>query len=123
MTRRKGFTIVELMVSIIVIVILASIVAFAFGSWRSSSARTELKNDLTSAAAKLKDYKTWNNGYPPDSATFTAVYQPSGQLMMTYALRAGGGSYCLNATSTAVSTVQYYIDSNISPTPTAGTCS
>lgn len=121
MKRRRGFTLVELMVVISVIAILAGVVVFAFGSWRSSTAKTEVKNDLTSAVAKVKDYRNWKNGYPADQTAFNTAYQVSGQLTMTYTLRAGGASYCLQANSTAVPTVQYYIDSNVGTTPTAGT--
>lgn len=123
MNKNRGFTIVELMVAVIVVGILASIVMFAFGSWRSGAAKAEVKNDLVAAVSKLRDYRNWNNAYPADQAAFASLYQVSGKLTMTYTLRASGASYCLNATSSAVSTVKFYIDSNVSTTPVAGTTS
>jgi len=122
MIRRRGFTIVELMVAVAIIGILASVVAFSFETWRSSTAKTEVKNNLTTAAAKLKDYQNWNSAYPADQATFDAAYQVSGEVTMTYTRRLDGASYCLNASSKAVNTVIFKIDSSVSATPAAGTC-
>lgn len=122
MKQRAGFTLIELLVAISVLLILAAITTFAFGNWRSRTATTEAKNDLQSAAAKLRDYRTWQNGYPATQSVFDTVYQPSGQLTMTYTLRGDGQSYCLKATSTAVPSVIYYIDSRNDTTPTATAC-
>lgn len=108
MKQRAGFTIVELMVAISVLIILVGITGFSLSTWRSRTAATEVKNDLQAAVGKLRDNRTWNNAYP---SSLSSVFQPSGQVTMTYVLRGGGQSYCLQAASTAVSTVKYYYDS------------
>jgi len=124
MTRKhsRGFTIIEIMIVVIVVGILASIVIFGFGTWRTSIAKTEMKNELTNAASAIKLHRNLNSAYP---ALLSSIpYTPSANVSLTYTVRGGGGSYCLNAGSTAITSLaHYYIDSNISLTPTTTACS
>jgi len=118
----RGFTIVELIVVISAIAILAALVIFGFGSWRTSIATTEMKNELVNAASAIKMYKNVNSAFPV--ALSNIPYAPNANVTLSYVVRGGGGSYCLNAGSTVVtSAAHYYLDSNISLTPTTTACS
>lgn len=120
-TSRKGFTVVELIVVTVVIAILAGISVFAFRTWRSNTARTEMKHDLTNAASALKAERNFKGAYP---ASLSTVYAPSKTVSLTYTLRSGGGSFCLNAGSLVLpSEPHYYLDSNTGSTPTTTACS
>lgn len=116
MTRR-GFTIVELVVAIAVIAILAAVVVVSYNGWRTRMAETEVKHNLTTAASKLKDHRTWNNAYP---ATLAEVFSPSGKVTVTYVL--SGANYCLRGASTDVSSVRLYINSATSQEITTTAC-
>ena len=122
MTRReKGFTIIELIVVVTIIGLLAAVTVFAFGSWRSRTARTEVRNELLQASAALQNYRNFNNDYPL-AAAFSSVYTPGGSVTLTYIKRAAG-TYCLNGTSTADGNVKWYIDSAVNDKSTqSGTC-
>jgi prepilin-type N-terminal cleavage/methylation domain-containing protein len=51
---QRAFTIVELMVVMVMIVIIASILYFILSGWRTETARTEVQNDLKNMAAELQ---------------------------------------------------------------------
>lgn len=108
----------ELLIAIIVIIILATIGGIGLQGWRASAAKTEVKNDLQAAAMRLKDYKTWNNAYPPNLNALD--FSPTGEVAMTYTLN--GAHYCLGASSTVVASVKLYINSATSLEPTETAC-
>ena len=111
MKSRQGFTIVELLVVIVVIVALALLTIFAFGSWRARTARTEMKNELTTVSGALQNYVNFNNSYP--AALSNVPYQSDPNVSVTYTLRSDGKSYCLNAASIPLpSEPHWYFDSN-----------
>ena len=115
--RHQGFTIVELLIMVAIIATLATFTIFAFGSWRTRTARTEVKTALSSLSASLKNELTFNNTYP---ATVPSSYQPSNGVTISY--KSTATSYCASGTSTAVPTVVWYI-TDASPTPTQTSCS
>lgn len=117
-----GFSIVELVIVTIAIAVLASITYFAFGSWRSTVADTEVNNAITNAASALKMYRNMNGTWPTSLSGIS--YTPGANVSLTYTRRSDTLSYCLKAMSTVVTTLTpYYIDSNISTTPTNTACS
>ncbi len=107
---KKGFTVVELIIVVVIIVILATVTAFAFGSWRSRTARTEVRNDLSQGAAAIKDYKHFNNDLPASQSVFNARYKSTSAVTLTYIKRTDN-TFCLNGVSTQDSTVKFYVDS------------
>lgn len=121
--RSGGFTIIELLVIIVVLGALVGITIFGFSTWRTRTAKTEVRNEVTNGAAAVKQYAAWNNAYPADQATFNATYTAGGAVSFTYIRRADGLSFCLNGTSTADSSVQWSIDSAVNYQPVSGTCS
>ncbi len=117
----KGFTVVELLVVVVVIVGLATITIFAIGSWRTRTAKTEVTHALSSAASALKNHKNFNNGYPVGSPpTMPSSYDPAQGVTMTY-ISGTASTYCLRATSLSVTTVVLYLTQAIT-TPTATAC-
>ncbi len=122
--QQAGYTLIELLVAVAVIGVLASISIFAFSSWRSRTAKTEVTNDLRNATSTIQHYQTFNNALPPDNATFATLYRASSNVTLTYALRGGGSSYCLKAQNTVVTTVVWYVDSATSSLePSTTVCS
>lgn len=119
----KGFTIIELLVVIAIIGTLVGVTIFGFSSWRTRTAKTEVRNEVVNGAAAVKQYVTFNNTLPTDQAAFNTVYSAGSSVTLTYIKRADGLSFCLNGTSASVSTVTWSIDSAVNYQPVTGTCS
>lgn len=117
MKDQSGFTIIELTIVIIVILILASITLVSYSSWRSMAANTEVTNDLQAAAIAMKNYRNFNNGYP---STIPTTFAASPNVSVTVQ-SASTTSYCLKGKSLANSSVIYYI-ANTDTTPHTNTC-
>ena len=117
--NNTGFTLVEILVIISVIAILVTLTLVVAGNWRTSTAQTEVKSDLKSAAGAMENYRNFNNGYLTSiPSSFTA----SKNVTVTYEW---GSSidYCIEGRSTAVTSVVYYFDStDPSGQPQPGTC-
>ncbi len=117
----NGFTIIELIVSIIVIGILAAIVIVSYGNWHKSIITTALKSDLNGVASAMENYRNFHNGYPTAiPTTFTA----SDGVILSGGSSDGGKTYCVDGTSSKDSSIHYYISSIIGGTPKVqpGTC-
>lgn len=120
--KKHGFSLVEMVVVIVVIAMLAAMTVFFVSNWRSEAAETEVKSDLSNAAAALENYKNFNSSYPANQAAFASLYNNSDSVTLTYQRRANG-TYCVNATNKVRTAVRWNIDSNVSKTPRVGTCS
>lgn len=120
--RQHGFTLVEIIVVITVIVILASLTYFAYGDWRTDTQRTKVENELRQAFAELKNHQNFNSGYP-DTAGFSALYTPSGDTTLNYSKRVDG-SFCMNAEPSAGNKegARMHIDSRSGDSVRDGTC-
>lgn len=64
--RRRGFTLVELLVVITIIAILASLVGFAAFSALETAKVTAIAVELSELQRAMELYKEAHNGYPPD---------------------------------------------------------
>ena len=119
--RLLGFTVVELIVVVVIIVGLATITNFAIGSWRTRTAKTEVTHALSSAATALKNHKIFNNGYPTGSPpVMPSSYDPAQGVTITY-ISGTASTYCLRANSLLVPAVVMYVTQATS-TPTATAC-
>lgn len=116
--QQHGFTVIEMVVIITVIAILATLVTFSFSSWRSRTAKTEVKTSLTDLASALKNELNFNSKYP---ASVPTSYTPARGVTITYSSASPYSTYCASATSKSVSTVKMYITSS-NPVPSETSC-
>ncbi len=120
-TKKPGFhpafTIVELIIVIIVVAMLAAMTVFAFGSWRSRTATTEVTNALSSAASAMKNELTFKNVYPTAVPT---SYSGNSGVTVTY-VSGNTTSYCIEGVSKAVPTIKMFVSST-NTAPQYGTC-
>lgn len=121
----KGFTIVELIVVVVVIGILIIVGTFSFNNWRKMTAQREVTSDLNGVVAAMDSARNWSNGYPvyaASSAFPSSVFPQSPNVQLTY--KSGDTTtYCVNAVSKVIGTVQYYVNAaNGNKTPAAGQC-
>lgn len=119
-SKKRGFTIVELLVVIVIIAIIASILYFILSGWRVETARTEVQNDLKNLTTEIQQYRNFNNTYPATLANLQ--YDNTSSVSISYTLR-GDGTYCINASSIPEPAVQYNVDSAVSANAVEGTCS
>ena len=71
---KRGFTIVELLVVIVVIGILATLTMFGYQRWRQDTVRTAISADLQAAAQAMTQYRNFNNEYPSDFSAISVTY-------------------------------------------------
>ena len=119
--NKRGFTLVELMVVIVVIAILAGIVVLSYSGWRTETAQNEVQNDLKAAATAMENYKNFNNGYPATLSTIGSSFTPSQNVTVVTSGTPTTTYYCLKGSSTAVTSVIYYITST-NQIPHTGSC-
>ena len=105
--RSKGFTLIELMVTVLVVAILASIAVPGYTNQIRKSRRTDARQALLDAAAREERFFATNNYY---SATATDLGYSAWQIPV------GGGYYNLNATCT-LDTNNHCSDFTLTATP------
>lgn len=74
--KKRGFTLVELMIVITVIAILTTIAVVSFTRVQKQSRDTKRKGDERSLATALQAYFTEFNSYPATLASLTPTYIP-----------------------------------------------
>lgn len=120
-TKRAAFTIIEVMVTVTIIVLLATLSVVVYGSWRKETIATTLKSDLLQAHAAMEDARNFENTYPELDTVFT----PSDGVAMTAQITGGSLGFCLNARSIEDPSIAYYIvsyEGDSGTTPRVGTC-
>lgn len=110
----SAFTIVELLIVIVVIGILAAITIVSYNGITKRAQETALKSDLSSAAKQLVIEKVNTGSFPADSSSL----KHSDGTTFTYT--STNSTYCLSATSSALSGVSFYITE--AGTPQEGAC-
>lgn len=90
-TKTGGFTVVELLVTLVVIAILVSIVIVSYGTYQERTRDAERKSDLAQIASAIKSHATWRGTYleAPDSCGPTGDATRSGWLAVSSAENAG----------------------------------
>ena len=97
MKRQSGFTLLELMITVVIVAILAAIALPSYSEYVTRSRLTEAFSALASAQSSAEQF--WSNnrtyagfnaasGYPPATANFTYIL--SNQTASTYTITATG---------------------------------
>ena len=118
---RRGFTIVELLIVIVIIAILATIVIVAYNGLQTRAAAATLKSDLKSSATQLGLDNVNDGTYP---ATVAAANNGAGLKASSgtnYQYTQTSTSYCLSATSAKAGSTAFNISST-SGTVADGVC-
>lgn len=89
---RKGFTVVELVIVVIVVAILTAIVVVAYRGITGSAQEASMKSDLQANAAKVTRHKVKNGSYPISSEG-TGFVASNG---VTLAYDGGGEAFCIS---------------------------
>jgi prepilin-type N-terminal cleavage/methylation domain-containing protein len=116
--HRRGFTIVELLIVIVVIGILATITIVAFNGVQNRAQAIASQSALSQASKKLAAYLVDSMTYPADQTAFNNLIPNTGATGFQYSAGANSTSYCLTATT---GTATYKADS-INSAPAAGAC-
>ena len=117
---RRGFTIVELLIVIVVIGILAAITIVAYNGIQLRASTASLQTDMKNSANILANDNTVNNAYPSSIAAANngQGLKSSPGTTYRYAYTSTGNTYCLTGTNGTIS----YFSSTANPTPQSGTC-
>lgn len=116
---KKGFTIVEIAIVVVVIGILAGLTIVGYGAWRERAAITAVKNDLLAADVVMKAAQDRETGFP---TVLPSSFSPSNGV--TLILKPGGNAtfYCFEATVAEKPGVTYFLDNDKNTQPAEGTC-
>src|SRR6185312_3650995 len=117
---RRGFTIVELLIVIVVIGILAAITIVAYNGIQQRARVVVLQSDLNGAATQLELDNQSNGTYPGSTAAANggAGLKASGGTSYQYTYTSGSNTYCLTGTNSGVN----YFVSSASSAPQTGNC-
>ncbi len=102
---KKGFTIVELLVVIVVIAILTAIVTVAYNGVSQNAKASSLKADLRNTATKIQLVKADTGEYPLTLSAANKV--ESETTTLTY--QSDGSTFCLDATTTAAGGASFFM--------------
>ncbi|MCB9820071.1 prepilin-type N-terminal cleavage/methylation domain-containing protein [Candidatus Nomurabacteria bacterium] len=103
--RRAGFTLVEVLVTLVVLAILSGVIIVGFGNWREDTAETEVSSSLSDVALAMKNHQNFKNSFP--SGLPNSFKQPPGA-EVSYA-SGDDNSYCINSVSRSISSVKMYV--------------
>lgn len=115
---RRGFTIVELLIVIVVIGILAAITIVAYNGIQQKAREVTLKSDLAGAASLMAAEDAQNGSYPLAEASVNNNKGLPASSGTSYQYQSTGASYCITGTSGSIS----YAIQNTSTSPMPGAC-
>jgi prepilin-type N-terminal cleavage/methylation domain-containing protein len=115
----NGFTIVELITTISVMAVLASIIVIGYSSWRQTTIVNQLKSDLKGAVAALENGRNFSNGYP---TSIPSTFVGSNDDVLSGGGSSDGKTFCVEVYNRQLSSVKYHVDSSNSVTAQSGAC-
>lgn len=116
--RRRGFTIVELLIVVVVIAILAAITIVAYNGITNRSKASAAATSADQAAKKVIAYAITNSDTYPPSLADAGVTDGSSTYQYRVDNSANPKTFCLTATTSNVS----YFVSSASASPSSGAC-
>lgn len=119
----RGFTMIEIIVTVIVISILVPLFVVGYGNWRKSVAQSQVKSDLNGIAGAMEDARNFGNAYPADVSSLTTFSAGEG-VSLSGGSQDGGKTYCVSAVYDDDPSVRYYVSSTggSKPTVSEGVC-
>jgi len=69
--RRRGFTLIEILIVVVILGILAAIVIPQFSSASNEAAVSSVRSQLQTLRSQVELFRVQNNGYPVDGAIFS----------------------------------------------------
>lgn len=114
LSKKTGFTIVELLIVVVVIALLAAIVVVGYNGITSRATQSTLQAEVSQAARKFETLKI-SNGVYPATLNDAGLSAPSGA---TIVYQATDTTYCYSLTKSGVS----YKISNDNTSPQTGVC-
>jgi len=117
---RRGFTVVELLIVIVVVGILAAITLVAYNGVQNNARTATLQSDLNGASKTLEIAKVADGVYPVNSAAADLLKKSPGTIF-NYSASTKQTSYCLTATNGGIG-ISYRI-TNTNTAPVSGICS
>ena len=103
---KQGFTVVELMVTIVVLALLATLTIFGYQRWRQDVAHDAVRTDLQAAAQAMTQYRNFNNVYPTTKAQLGVTYK--GQADISIKSLDSGRNFCLTGVGGSPETTLYW---------------
>lgn len=91
-SNRRGFTLVELLIVVVVIGILASIAIIGYSSVRKRSSLSSMQSDLRNLVVKQEIYYNDNYSYSLDESTIGHTSSPGVNLSINSATNTGWGA-------------------------------
>lgn len=116
--RRRGFTIVELLIVVVVIAILAAITVVAYNGITNRAKATSAATAAEQAAKKVMTYAALNSDQYPASLADAGVNDGSATYQYRVDNSANPATFCVTATTQNVS----YFISSTAPAPMLGAC-
>lgn len=117
-----GFTIIELLVTIVIVGILASVTLASYSGIQTRVATTTLKSDLKNASTQLNMDNVTNSSYPASQDAANGGKGLSKSTGTVYQYIATTTSYCVSATSTAAGSGNSYRITSANESIQSGVC-
>ena len=115
----RGFTLIELVVTVSVVGVLASITFISYANFRQSALAAQLKSDLNGAATAMENARTFANAYP---ASIPSTFTPTQGDTLTGG-SADGKIYCIDGSNSQDASLHYYVDQSLGNSGSqSGTC-
>jgi len=119
---RRGFTIVELLVVIVVIGILATLVVIAFNGVRDRAVQATIQSELKQTANKLSSLRFNNESEAYPASLETAGIENTNSTSFQYTYSSGDNSFCLSGISIGTPAISYHVESASSSIFEEGVC-
>lgn len=116
--NRRGFTIVELLIVVVVIAILASITIVSYNGIQNRAKAAATQQNVSQAVKKINLWKVDNVDQSPDLTAFVNLVGSANSSQYQYTPGANG-TFCVTATTGNLS----YYASSTQTSPAAGACS